>query len=109
MFVKKWPLEYQKVTKTYLPTYVWDSTDSRDSSDGSDSSDSCDSNDSNDSNDSSDSSDSCDSCERGNTCISRKYTAVNGPAVAQNISLAGGTSTGPQCSWNIGIKVVLRV
>ena len=51
MFVKKWPLEYQKVIKTYLPTYLWDSSDS------SDSSDSC------DSSDSSDSSDSCDSCD----------------------------------------------
>ena len=46
MFVKKWPLVYQKVIKTYLPTYLWDSTEisesreSRDSSDSSDSSDS---------------------------------------------------------------------
>ena len=28
MFVKKWPLEYQKEIKTYLPTYQWDSSDS---------------------------------------------------------------------------------
>ena len=27
MFVKKWPLEYQKVIKTYLPTYLWGSSD----------------------------------------------------------------------------------
>ena len=60
MFVKKWPLEYQKVIKTYLPTYLWDSSDSSDSSDRSDSSgssgscDSCDSSDSCDSGDSSD-------------------------------------------------------
>ena len=38
MFVKKWPLEYQKVIKTYLPTYLWDSSDSHDRSDSSDSS-----------------------------------------------------------------------
>ena len=47
MFVKKWALEYQKVIKTYLPTYLWDSSDS------SDSRDSCDSNDSSDSSDNS--------------------------------------------------------
>ena len=50
MFVKKWPLERQKIIKTYLLTYLWDSSDSCDSCDI------CDSNDSNDSNDSSDSS-----------------------------------------------------
>ena len=54
MFVKKWPLEYQEVIKTYLPTYLWDSSDSCDSRDSSDSSDSSDSNDSSDSSDSSD-------------------------------------------------------
>ena len=58
MFVKKWPLEYQKVIKTYLPTYLWDSSDSNDSCDSSDSSDSSDCSDNNDSSDSSDSSDS---------------------------------------------------
>ena len=42
MFVKKWPLKYQKVNKTYLPTYLWDSNDSRDSSDRFDSRDSSD-------------------------------------------------------------------
>ena len=57
MFVKKWPLEYQKVIKTHLPTYIWDSSDSSASCDSSDSSDSCDSSDSNDSSDRSDSSD----------------------------------------------------
>ena len=31
MFVKKWPLEYQNVIKTYLPTILWDSNDSSDS------------------------------------------------------------------------------
>ena len=47
MFVKKWPIEYQKVIETYLPTYLWNSsescgsTDSIDSSDSSDISDSC--------------------------------------------------------------------
>ena len=41
--------------------------------------------------------------KRINTCISSKYTAVKGPAVAQNISLSEGASTGPQCSWNIDI------
>ena len=54
MFVKKWPLEYQKVIKTYLPTYLWDSSDTSDRSDSSDSSDSTDSCDSSDSSDSSD-------------------------------------------------------
>ena len=54
MFVKKWPLEYQKAIKTYLPTYIiWDSSDSSESSD---SCDSCDSSDSSPSSDSSDSS-----------------------------------------------------
>ena len=43
MFVKMWPLEYQKVVKTYLPTYLWDSSDSSDSHDSSDSSDGSDS------------------------------------------------------------------
>ena len=28
MFVKKWPLEYCKVIKTYLPTYLLDSSGS---------------------------------------------------------------------------------
>ena len=54
MFVKKWLLEYQKGIKTYLPAYLWDS------SDGSDGSDSCDSSDGSDSSDSSDISDICD-------------------------------------------------
>ena len=40
MFVTKWPLEYQKVIKTYLPTR--DSSDSSDSSYSSESSDSSD-------------------------------------------------------------------
>ena len=40
MFVKKWPLEYQKVIETYLCTYLQDSSDSSDSSYSSDSSDS---------------------------------------------------------------------
>ena len=53
MFVKKWPLEYQKVNKTYLPTYPWDSNDISDSSDSCDSRDSSDTSDSNDSSDSS--------------------------------------------------------
>ena len=45
MFLKMLPLEYQKVIKTYLFTYLWDSSDSSDGcdiSDSSDSSDSCD-------------------------------------------------------------------
>ena len=50
MFVKKWRLEYQKVIKTYLLTYIWDSSDS---SDNSDSCDSCDSRDGSYSSDSS--------------------------------------------------------
>ena len=52
--MKKWPLEYQKVIKTYLRTYLRDSSDSINSSDSSDSSESSDSNDRNDSSDSSD-------------------------------------------------------
>ena len=40
MFVKKWPLEYQKVIKSYLPTYLWDNGDSTDICDSCDSSDS---------------------------------------------------------------------
>ena len=43
MIVKKLPLEYQKVIKTYLPTYQWDSSDSSDICDGCHSSDICDS------------------------------------------------------------------
>ena len=43
MFVKKWPLEYWEVIKTYLPTYLWGSSDICDSFDGFDSSDSSDS------------------------------------------------------------------
>jgi hypothetical protein len=55
--VKKWPLEYQKVIKTYLCTYLQDSSDGSDSSDIRDSSDSSDSGDSSDRSDNSDSSD----------------------------------------------------
>ena len=54
--MKKWPLEYQNVIKTYLPTYLWDISDISDSSDRSDGCDSCDIHDSSDSRDSSDSS-----------------------------------------------------
>jgi len=39
--------------------------------------------------------------ERCNTCISRKYTAVKDPAIAQNKSLVGEASTGSQCSCYI--------
>ena len=56
-FVKKGLIEYQMVTKTYLPTYLWDSSDSSDSCD---SCDSCDSSDSSASSDSRDSSDNKD-------------------------------------------------
>ena len=48
MFVKKWPLEYQKVFKTYISTYLWDSSVSSDSCDNCGSSDSSDSTDSSD-------------------------------------------------------------
>ena len=54
MFVKKWSLEYQKVIKTYLPTYIWDTSDSSDICDICDISDSSDSSDSRDSSDRSD-------------------------------------------------------
>ena len=60
MFVKKWPLKYQKVIKTYLPTYLWDSSDGSDSPDSFDRSDSSDSSDSSDRSDSRDNSDSSD-------------------------------------------------
>ena len=51
MFVKKWPLEYQKVIKTYIHTYLRDSSNSSDSSDSSDSSGSSDRTDSSGSSD----------------------------------------------------------
>ena len=57
MLVKKWPLHYQKVIKTYLTTYLWDSSDSSDVCNSCDSWDSSDSSDTSDSSDSSDSSD----------------------------------------------------
>ena len=59
-FVKKWHLEYQMVTRTYLTTYLWDSSDISDSCDWNDSSDSIYSSDSIDISDSSDNSDSSD-------------------------------------------------
>ena len=40
MFVKKWPLEYQMVTKTYLPSNLCDISDGSNSGDSNDSSDS---------------------------------------------------------------------
>ena len=46
MFVNKWPLEYKKVIKTYLLTYLRDSSDSCDSHDNCDSRDGSDSSDS---------------------------------------------------------------
>ena len=52
--MKKWPLQNQKVIKTYLPTYLWESSDS---SDIYNSCDSCDSSDSSDISDISESSD----------------------------------------------------
>ena len=61
-FVKKWPLEYQMVTKTYLPSNLCDSSDS------SDSSGSC---------DSSDSSDSSDTSERSDTFATKKMREKN--------------------------------
>ena len=50
-FVKKWPLEFQMVTLTYLPIYLCDSNDSSDSFDSCDKCDKCDSFDSSDSSD----------------------------------------------------------
>ena len=55
--MKKWHLEYQKLIKSYIPTYLWDTSDSSDSSDSCDSSDSTDSSDSSDSRGGSDNSD----------------------------------------------------
>ena len=57
-FVKKWALEYQIVTKIYIPSNLCHSSDSSDSSDSSNSCDSFDSSDSSDSSNSSDSSES---------------------------------------------------
>ena len=54
MFVKKLPLDYQMVTKTYLPSNLCDSSDGSDNSDSSDSCDSCESSDNSKSSDSSD-------------------------------------------------------
>ena len=48
-FVKKWPLEYQIVTKTNLLSYLCDSNDGSDSSDSSDGSESSDCSDSSES------------------------------------------------------------
>ena len=61
MFLKNRPLEYQIVTKTYLPSNLCDSSDGSDSSN---SSDSCDSSDSSDISDSSDSSDQKKICTK---------------------------------------------
>ena len=60
MFVKKGPLEYQKVIKKFFITYLQDSSDSCDSSDTSESSDSSDSSNSSDSSDSNGSTDGSD-------------------------------------------------
>ena len=60
MFVKKWPSEYQMVTKTYLPYNLCDSSGSSDSSYSSDSCDRSDSSDISGTRDSSDSSDRSD-------------------------------------------------
>ena len=49
--VKKWPLDYQIVTKIYLLSNLCDSSDSWDSSDSSDSSNSSDSSEGSDSSD----------------------------------------------------------
>ena len=54
MFVKKWSLEYQKVIKTHLCTYLQNSSYSSDISDSSENSDNSDRSDSNESSDSSD-------------------------------------------------------
>ena len=64
--MKKWTLEYQKVYKTFLCTYL------RDNSESSDSCDSSDSNDSSDSSDSSNSSDSSDSQKKIVTKLKKK-------------------------------------
>ena len=55
---KKWPLVYQMLIKSYLPSYLCDSSDSSDSGDSSDISDSGDSGDNSDSGDTCDSGDS---------------------------------------------------
>ena len=78
-FVKKWPLEYQMVTKTYLPSNLCDSSDGNDSSyrsDNIDRSDRSDSNDSSDSCDSSDSSDSTDSSDSGDRSDKKKFCHI---------------------------------
>ena len=65
MFVKKGPLDYQKVIKTYLPTYIWDRSVIIDS---------CDSSDISDSSDSSEGSDSSDS--RDKKCCDKKFVTL---------------------------------
>ena len=50
-FLKKWPLEYQIVTKTYLPSNLSDYSESSDSSESSESSDSSECRDSSDKSD----------------------------------------------------------
>ena len=63
-FVKKWPLEYHMVTKTFFPFYLCDSSDISNGNDSSGSSDSSDSYDSSDSSNISDSTDSTDSSDQ---------------------------------------------
>ena len=71
MFVKKWFLEYQMVTKTYLPFNLFDISDS------SDSSYSCDSNDSSDSSESNNSSDSSDRSKQKSFFQLKKFIKKN--------------------------------
>ena len=66
-------LEYQIVTKTYLLSYLCDSSDSCESSYISDSSDSCDSSDISDSSDSFDSSDSNESIDSSDSSDEKKF------------------------------------
>ena len=67
-FAKKWLLQYQMVTLTYLPIYLCDSTDSSDSLDSCDPCDSCDRSDSSDSSDSSYRSNCIDSSDKNKFC-----------------------------------------
>ena len=74
---KKWPLEYQKVIKTYRPTYLWDSGDISDSCDRCDSCDSCDSSESSDSSDHSDRSDISASNDRSDISASSDRSDIS--------------------------------
>ena len=112
MFVKKWPFEHQKVIKTYLCTYLRDSSDRSDSSDSSDSIDNIDIIDSSDCNESSDSSDkSCKLSTKNhatspqkNLATSPKKHCANAKRCPENIPLVVNVSN---CAFQITKKILV--